>query len=262
MMNEYLITIDVDWASDPIIKEAAKILIDNNIKSTWFITHKSPAIMELMDYPDLFELGVHPNFEANSTQGKTPIEVLKYLKEIFPSAKSVRTHSLLQSIPLLKLMSEKFELCHDVSIFLPGMPNIIPHEIFFSESLKITRIPYFWGDNQETYKTSPNFSISDSKYHVEGIKIFSFHPIQILLNANSIDVYNNFKSKIDVTSCQISDLEEFINASGSGSGTFFRELVHFIKTNTDSNGLTISELALEWKSLNDSEKVKNSTIRE
>ncbi len=44
MLNEYLITIDTDWASDSIIAQVANFLIENEIKSTWFVTHESPEI--------------------------------------------------------------------------------------------------------------------------------------------------------------------------------------------------------------------------
>ncbi|MCX6671896.1 MAG: hypothetical protein NTX92_08260, partial [Euryarchaeota archaeon] len=61
-INKNLICIDTDWASDSIIKDIADYLIMNKIKSTWFITHDSPAIRKLLAKPDIFEVGIHPNF--------------------------------------------------------------------------------------------------------------------------------------------------------------------------------------------------------
>ena len=39
-----------------------KDFIQKNIKSTKFITHDSPGIQSIRDYPELFEIGFHPNF--------------------------------------------------------------------------------------------------------------------------------------------------------------------------------------------------------
>ena len=56
MLNDYLITIDIDWAPDSAISETAHYLIENEVKATWFITHASPEIEKLKEYPHLFEL--------------------------------------------------------------------------------------------------------------------------------------------------------------------------------------------------------------
>ena len=64
-----LITLDVDWASDSIIAEVADYLLENKIKSTWFITHDSPQIRKLLDNPEMFEVGINPNLDKGSTQG-------------------------------------------------------------------------------------------------------------------------------------------------------------------------------------------------
>ena len=134
MMNDYVLTIDVDWAPDWAIAEVADILIENNVKATWFITHDSQELKRLFDYTDLFEIGLHPNFDESSTQGKTPEEIMNYLQKIAPHANSVRTHGLVQSSQLLKMMREKFNIIYDVSLLLPDTPNIIPHKILLQHS--------------------------------------------------------------------------------------------------------------------------------
>ena len=62
MVNDYLITVDIDWAPDSAISKTINYLIDNEVRATWFITHASPEVERLKEYPHLFELGVHPNF--------------------------------------------------------------------------------------------------------------------------------------------------------------------------------------------------------
>ncbi len=250
MFNEYLITIDVDWSADPIIAEVANYLITNKIKSTWFITHDSQEIRKLFDHQDIFELGIHPNFSEASTQGKTPRDVMRHLQKIVPQAKSVRTHSLVQSSRLMKMLREEFNILYDVSLLLPYTPNIIPHEMFYSKNVALLRIPYFWEDDEEMCRPEPCFSLSSYKYHVDGIKIFDFHTIHIMLNSYSIENYYLCKSKVDITNCSLSELQNYINTSGKGTGTLFRELVQFNKKN-GYQGSTISELASKWRSLNE-----------
>jgi hypothetical protein len=249
MINAYLITIDTDWVSDSILAQVVDFLIENEIKSTWFITNQSPQIRRLLEYPNFFELGLHPNFAKGSTQGKTPRETLINLKKIIPEARSSRTHDLFQSTSLLRMLREEFDILYDVSILLPNTPNIVPHKVFFSKNMGLLRIPYFWEDDTEMYCPDPCFSLSHDKYHTNGIKIFNFHPIHIVLNSVSMDNYFLCKSEIDITKCALSELQRYINKSDDGTETFFRKLVHQIKNDGQFSGMTISDLAIKWKSL-------------
>lgn len=149
-MDENLIlTFDVDWAPDWCIQQITEILIENKIKTTWFVTHDSPAIEELRDHSNLFELGIHPNFQDGSTQGNNPREIMEYLLNIAPNARSVRTHGLLQSSNLIKMMTEEFDIEYDVSLFLPYTSDIRPHILHTSKKSSIVRIPFFWEDDFE-----------------------------------------------------------------------------------------------------------------
>ena len=106
MELKYALTIDIDWAPDFAIKKLADALIRHKVKCTWFVTHESPAIKELRNHSDLFELGIHPNFFPGSTHGNNEKEVLDYMVSIVPGAKTVRSHALLQSSRLLNLMNK------------------------------------------------------------------------------------------------------------------------------------------------------------
>ena len=99
--NDILITIDTDWVPDFAIEKTADILIENQVKTTWFLTHNSKAIRRLFEYSDLFELGIHPNFMSDSTQGDSYEEIMKYLLCIVPDAKSIRTHGLFHAYPVI-----------------------------------------------------------------------------------------------------------------------------------------------------------------
>ena len=95
------LTFDIDWAPDFMIRKCTNFLEKNEIPATFFVTHNSKIISEIRDN-ELFELGIHPNFENNSTQGNNLIEVLSHLLKIVPEANSVRTHGLLQSSNIIE----------------------------------------------------------------------------------------------------------------------------------------------------------------
>jgi len=197
---EYLITIDVDWEPDQVIGDVLKTLINNHTKATWFITNNSPIINKICEYPDLFEVGIHPNFCDGSTQGETPRQVMEYLKEIIPNAKSVRTHRLVQSSDLLKMMREEYGIMYDVSILLSKSPHIIPYKFYFEKERFITRIPYFWEDDVELFDPDKCFDLYNEKYHICGLKIFNFHP-KIIKESRPVNLF--FK-----------ELAEFLQSKG------------------------------------------------
>ena len=80
--NKVVITVDVDWIADEVIEYVANFFRENKLKSSWFITHDSPAIRELFRHPEYFEVGIHPNFMPGSTQGSNVEDVMNYFLKI------------------------------------------------------------------------------------------------------------------------------------------------------------------------------------
>ena len=159
-----LITLDIDWASDFTIKKVDEILKEKNIKATWFVTHKSAYLKNLSKNRN-YELGIHPNFLSNTTQGKTPKEILKKLKKIVPSAVSLRTHSLHQNSHLLSLYKD-YGIKFDTSLLLYKTKNIKPH---YHPLFELHRVPFFWEDDVEVYEKNPDWSFKSTK-HIKGPK--------------------------------------------------------------------------------------------
>ena len=238
--NASIITIDVDWAPDFIISEIAEILIRNRTKATWFITHDSEAIRTLFDIPNLFEVGLHPNFMSNSTQGSTPKEVMRYLKNIAPDAVSVRMHALVQSTILLRTLTEEFGMRNDVSLLLPRAACLVPHRLYFAENSYLVRLPYFWEDDVEALHFASSYLLEDEFHHASGLKIYNFHPFHIVTNMSSPTSYELFKTYSSIPLCTPSDIEHLRNER-CGTGTLFRDLIQHI-----SGGYTIGDVAREW----------------
>jgi len=233
MIDPPIITLDIDWSPDFIIRDVSEILTKNNVRATWLITHKSPILHELQKN-SLFELGIHPNFLPNSTQGDDPDSILKNLMNIVPKAKSIRTHELMQHGSLL-LKFKKYGIENDLSLFLEKTRNLEPH---FSNFYKLYRFPCFWSDAAEIVEDS-NWSLDEPTYHVPGLKIFCFHPIHIYLNTRNWEKYNLMKNTLGYSSINEKTIEEFINKNNPGTRTFFEEIVSLLRS---KKSFTIADL--------------------
>jgi hypothetical protein len=225
-----LITIDVDWAPDFMIRSVAKTLLASSVKSTWFITHRSAAVDELRSDSSMFELGIHPNFLPGSTQGQTSDEIIKHCMDLVPDATSMRTHALVQSGPLLQAIVRQSPVTVDVSLFLPGVPVVGPliqHVI----GPTLVRIPYSWEDDDEMARPEPCWDYR--KFLTSpGPVIFDFHPVHIYLNSNSMDRYAALKSlKPSLSELQESDAAPYINV-GAGTGSMFQALLGYMTSQT------------------------------
>lgn len=208
MINNPILTIDLDWADDCAINYVNEILTKYNVRSTFFITHDSLAVSKLLKN-NLFDFGLHPNFQEDSTQGKSVEEVMRYLKDITAS-KIVRMHRLYQHTSLFENLVKDHNMEVDLSLFLPDMDHICPFEFVFNNT-HILRIPYYWEDDIEI-RHLKRFKLDCYNLQGAGLKIFNFHPVHI---------YNNDEVK-----------------------HFFLELVHYL---SDKNSCTISDIATSWR---------------
>jgi hypothetical protein len=236
----YALTFDQDWAPDCTLLQVAEILLEYQLKATFFLTHPSPVVETLKDHPQLFELGIHPNFAEGSTQGESPPAVLKYCMGLVPGAVSVRSHAMLHSYDLLHLMCRDYGLLYDSTVYLEGWPDIKPFLLPFSSGQNILRLPYFWEDDLIILNKQPGLDPASPKLHVRGLKIFVFHPILITLNSAKLDNYIKCKKALDLPRSNLNELKPYLH-SGKGVGTFFGKLCQRLAL-TPEKVLTISEI--------------------
>jgi len=242
------ITLDVDWAPDFIIDQVAFTLIEHSVKATWFITHKSPAIKRLAQYPELFELGIHPNFSEGSTQGSEPKAIMDHCFELVPDAESMRTHDLVQSTSLLKLVMTRYPIKVDVSIFLPYQFSASPF-VYRSWEKCLLRIPYAWEDDHEMEQEHPVWSAEHLLGSAEPLYVLNFHPIHIYLNSRNMNPYLNVKKLgIPLCDCLPHHLEAQVRQDTVGTGDLFKNLIPLIKNNYRS--FNIIELYKHWHEIN------------
>lgn len=231
-----VLTFDTDWAPDYAIDYVVKKLEKWNIRATWFVTHDSQVIQKLKNN-SLFEVGIHPNFRENSTQGKSVDEVLRNMKKIAPNAKSTRMHGLLQSTDIL-LKLNQYDIENDVSILLDHQSFLRP---YYSNYYQITRIPYFWEDDLEML-SHRDWEDVEKYFSLTGLKIFDFHPIHIFLNSSTMETYEKIKlngyPKIDESQLLKHRNEDV------GVDTFFEK---FLEKLNNFETFTITEISEMFK---------------
>lgn len=181
------LSFDLDWANDQTIGDTIDMVEEAGVPATWFVTHETPVLERLRGNPS-FELGIHPNFvpllRGDPANGADAEEVIDRLMAIVPEAKSVRSHSLVQSGRLLELFSRK-GLTHESNVFIPEQSGtaIKPWIDFFD----MVRVPYFWADDfyLQAHSNAPLEELGSRS----GVLGFGFHPIHVFLNCEMMDRY-------------------------------------------------------------------------
>jgi hypothetical protein len=230
-MNEFIVTLDVDWAPDFVIDDVAAILVASGVKATWFITHQSPALVRLRNHSELFELGIHPNFLAGSTHGDHPRGIVDHLLAIVPDAVSARSHAVFQSAHILHLLLKETPIRVDSSILLPEMEHIRPVAHWIGSEC-LVRVPMFWTDDYVLSSRRQQWAVDDY-LNVPGLKVMDFHPIHIFLNSASGEAYSNLKSASHaLTALKESEALRFVNRGIGARSMFIALLEHIAKVGT------------------------------
>lgn len=230
--DAFVITIDIDWAPDFAIEAVASALRVKGVRATWFVTHQSDAVEGLRAEPELFELGIHPNFLPNSSHGCTPIEILKHVLAIVPNAISTRSHSGMQSGRILETVVNRTQIKLDSTLFLPGMSGIQPFR-WWSGGKSLLRLPFFWADDHEMERPYQKWNLSQTK-EIQGLKVFDFHPIHLYLNSADTRAYEALKQRgARLNELTEKEAEPYVNPD-EGARTMFDQLVDHLSIAGDS----------------------------
>ena len=226
MPEPILLTFDVDWAADFMIDAIAGRLIECGVCSTWHVTHASPAIDRLRERPDLFELGIHPNFMPGSSHGDTVAEILATCMRLVPEATTMRSHALVQSSSILTEVLASTPIRCDSSIMLPGAPNIEPVGFPHQEG-PLVRVPYFWEDDVEMMRGCPRWTLDADDEPPDGLRVYDFHPVHVYLNAADMRPYHALRSREPLTELPEALARELVQP-GAGAGSLFGEIAEHL----------------------------------
>lgn len=229
-MTRTAITFDIDWAPDFVIDQVAGLLAERSVKSTWFVTHASPAVQRLSQRPDLFELGIHPNFLPGSSHGDTPEQVLDSCLKLVPDAVSMRTHGLVQSGALFDLVMSATPIRNELSLFMPMATSCTPFA-YRRFGRQLTRIPFMWEDDyvmeaEATAATGRSFAgLAALAAPFADVAVFNFHPIHVYLNSSAMTAYQNLKKAVPrLTQATEAEIRPFVNRDGVGTRSALIEL--------------------------------------
>lgn len=236
------LTLDIDWAPDFMIDEIAEILVARRVRSTWFVTHVSQAVERLAARPDIFELGLHPNFLPGSSHGEDVDEVLRKCRSFVPSATAMRTHATVQSSPILD-HAVRHGVAVDMSLFLPRQSFVAPFA-YWSSGKQLVRIPYVWTDDYEMTVPQPVWNIEPFTRR-PGLHVINFHPVHVWLNCASMEQYRGLKQRAPVLQNALqADCEDLRSDQPIGAKVMFLSVVNQL---SKSGGVTASTLAARVK---------------
>lgn len=222
MSDKLVLTFDLDWCKDDVLEYLLQKLIPKKIPATFFVTHYTKLLDKIRKY-NFFELGIHPNFNSNSTHGNNDEDIIRHCLSIVPEAISSRSHGLNISSDRLILLMKK-GIKYDCSIMMPNVKKI---QKFYFEICgnKILRIPYNWEDDYEFYQKNKKYELASLDNFSD--KILDFHPIHVYLNSSSNKLYEMYKK----TECAY-------KGNGLGAEAMLDNIIH----NYESGNISIVNL--------------------
>lgn len=189
--NEIYLTFDTDWADDEVLRDTISLLDARGVQATVFATHESPLLAGLSRHPRI-EVGLHPNFNALLEPGARDQDagaVLARLHDLFPMARSVRSHSLVQSSRLQFLFAAR-GMVFEVNQFIPSWSGVTCRP--YREISGMIRVPYFWEDDVHVMAMEQGLVPpwhADTMLDQQGLKVFDFHPVHVFLNTERMQRY-------------------------------------------------------------------------
>jgi hypothetical protein len=177
-------TCDIDWAPEEVIADTLDLLSEAGVRCTLFATHAS-QVLEGCD-PHQFEVALHPNFNpVLQGAGGSAEEVLSRLRDIYPDATGVRSHSATQS-SMLSAMYVTHGLRYESNTLLPYVPTVLPFRAWDG----MARISFNWEDDVH-FMYQRSFADCGLDLTGPGYRIFTFHPVHIYINTESSERYDS-----------------------------------------------------------------------
>jgi SAM-dependent methyltransferase len=219
----FVLTSDIDWASDPCIDELTGFAAGLGIRPTLFSTHKSELI-DRLGAEGAAEIGVHPNFLPNSSHGSNPAAVIDEVMKLVPGARSSRSHTFMDSTLIsTTLRSRGIEQDSNLCLFL--QEDIVP----LRHSSGLMRLPVFWEDDIHFCWPGTDWNLDAYYPHFlkPGLKVINVHPIHFAMNTPNLDFYRS----IGISPAELGpeDMER-LRHQGEGTRTFVSQLLTRLRT--------------------------------
>jgi hypothetical protein len=192
--NFICFTIDVEWAHPEVLAHVRRLLDARGISATFFCTHAGVSVPG-------HERALHPNFRHHGDTLRqfrestgTRLEVLdeptvyeyvvKTTRTFCPEAKGVRSHSLFHDSQLFPIFARN-GIEYDSGYLLPGAAGIRPT----LREHGILELPVYYMDYHDIMVQMTDFRTTSLKLGEPGLKVLSFHPNLVYINAASENDY-------------------------------------------------------------------------
>jgi len=238
----FVLTSDVDWASEDCLQDFFGILDRFGVKPVMMATHRSAAISRRAAEGRI-ELGLHPNFLPGSTHGATVADVVRHMFDLFPDATTFRSHSFVDSSPIAAAMAGR-GLRYDSNLCLYLQPNLVP----LRHQSGLVRFPVFWEDDVHAAHGG-SWRVDDviERFLEPGLKVLNVHPLWVSLNISDTAYYDRHKG--DSQALSTADLAR-LRREGDGARTFLVELLR-----------RLTELGHRFSTLGDLHRLASSLPR-
>lgn len=188
----FCFTSDIDWASEAVIEHYFQRLPLDLLKLTVFVTHKSDVI-EREFLAGRLQRGIHPNFLPGSSHGDTFREVIETCMTFAPEATCTRSHRAFDVTDTAHLLRNEFHFKCCSNTITTLAPRITP---YWLES-KLLQIPVFFEEGSFLYnKLGLSIQPYRKYFTAPGLKVISFHPINMAFNTPEIAWMRQIKDSL------------------------------------------------------------------
>ena len=218
------ISMDLDWASDEVLRDSLSLLQAAGARATFFLTHRPDVSL------DGHETAIHPHFATLDLEGH-----LRERLTLFPGAVGTRSHALFDTYRLQTHYAQ-VGIRYQSNVVQYLQAGLRPYAI----SPWVTEVPIFFMDNIDILMrgSSGASRIADLGLERPGLKVFDFHPIHVFLNTDSLERYEAAKPY----QRDIERLSRMRNSSGYGVRDLFVSLLEHVKRSSGQWPL-LSEVA-------------------
>jgi hypothetical protein len=187
----FCFTSDIDWASEDVISFSHDTIMASHLKVTYFNTHPSQALNQLVEKGECREL-IHPNFLPQSSHGETFEEVMDYCHRLVPHADGFRTHRYFEVNDItdefarrgFKFFSNHCTRCEPALRPLVHRSGMVSMPIFLEDGGHLIADP------------SLDFEALRTKLATPGLKIINFHPAHMAFNTPRFSYTREIKDRL------------------------------------------------------------------
>lgn len=220
--HRFVLTGDVDWASEYCLDAYVRHMVRRGIVPTLFVTHRS-AVLEGLAAAGKVQLGIHPNFGPGSSHGGTVEEVLDHVLALVPEPVASRSHCYVDSSAIAAALARRgialdSNLCCHLQQGLPALRHWNG----------VLRLPVFFEDDVHwTTGGHWNFAEYREDFASPGVKVLNFHPFIWALNVPDGQFYAAQRNRIATLAAHEA---QALRHRGAGAATFLEAVIDWVRS--------------------------------